>query len=75
MKKAVPKNFAILTGKHLCWSFFLRKLMAFRSATLLKKSPRQVFYCEFCKVFKSSFFEEQPRTASSVCNLEVTSGF
>ena len=30
-KKAVRKNFAIFTGKHLCWSLFLIKLKAFRS--------------------------------------------
>ena len=29
-KKAVLKNFAIFTGKHLCWSLFLIKLQALR---------------------------------------------
>ena len=29
-KKAVLRNFAIFTGKHLCWSLFLIKLQAFR---------------------------------------------
>ena len=38
-KKAVPKNFAIFTGKNLCWSFFLIKWQAFRPATLLKRDP------------------------------------
>ena len=32
--KAVFKNFVLLTGKHLCWSLFLIKLQARRSATL-----------------------------------------
>ena len=36
-KKAVLKNFAILSGKQLCWSHFLIKLQAFRPATLLKR--------------------------------------
>ena len=36
MKEAVLKDFAIFTGKHLCWSLFLIKLLAFRGATLLK---------------------------------------
>ena len=31
------KMFAIYTGKHLCWSFFLKKLHAFWPTTLLKK--------------------------------------
>ena len=35
MKKAVLKNFAKRTGKHLCWSIFLIKLKA-GPATLLK---------------------------------------
>ena len=37
IKKAVLKNFVILTGKHLCWSFFLIKLQVFWPATLLKR--------------------------------------
>ena len=33
-KKVVLKNFAIFTGKHLRWGFFLTKLQAFRLPTL-----------------------------------------
>ena len=29
-KKIVLKNFAIFSGKHLCWSLFLTKLQAYR---------------------------------------------
>ena len=29
-KKTVLKNFAIFTGKHLCWSLFIIKLKVFR---------------------------------------------
>ena len=35
-KKAGLKNFAIFTGKPLCWNLFLIKLQTFRPATLLK---------------------------------------
>ena len=35
-KKAVLKNFAIFTGKHLCWSLFLIKVKAF--STPISKS-------------------------------------
>ena len=45
-EKVVLKNFAIL--KHL----------NFRPATLLKETPTQVFSCEYCKIFKNSFFIE-----------------
>ena len=36
MEIVVLKNFANFTGKDLCWSFFLLKLQAQRTATLLK---------------------------------------
>ena len=37
INKAAFKNFAIFTGKHLCWDLFLIKLKAFKSATLWKR--------------------------------------
>ena len=51
IEKAVLKNFSIFTGKHLCWSFFLIQLQAWRPAILLKETPTQVFSCEFCEIF------------------------
>ena len=36
IKISVLKNFAILTGKHLCQSLFLRKLQVLKPASLLK---------------------------------------
>ena len=36
-KIGVLKKFAIFTGKHLCYRFFLIKFQAFRPATLLKR--------------------------------------
>ena len=45
-KRAVHKNFAIFTGKQLCWSLFLIKLPGFSPAGLLKRdSSRIVFLC------------------------------
>ena len=38
IKKAVLKNFAIFTWKHLCWSLCLIKLHPFTSVTLLKRN-------------------------------------
>ena len=37
IKISVLKNFAIFTGKHLCWSLFLRKLQVLKPASLLKR--------------------------------------
>ena len=56
-KKDVLKNFVNFTRKHLCWSRFLIKL-AWRPATLLKKTPTQVFSYEICKILKNTFFTE-----------------
>ena len=36
-KIGVLMDFVIYAGKHLCWSIFLIKLQAFRSATLLNR--------------------------------------
>ena len=41
----VLKRFAILTGKHLCWSFFLIRLQAWRPATLLKSRLQVLRNC------------------------------
>ena len=50
MKKAVLKHFVIFTGKHLCRSIFLTKLIK-------KKLQHTVFCCEYCKIFRSIFRE------------------
>ena len=36
-KIEVFKNFAIFTGKHMCWSLFVMKLLAYKPANLLKR--------------------------------------
>ena len=36
IKISVLKSFAIFTGKHLCWSLFLRTLQVLKPASLLK---------------------------------------
>ena len=48
-KKYVLKNFAIFTGKYLCWSFFLKMF--------IKKRPQhRCFSCEYWEIFKNRFF-------------------
>ena len=39
-------------------------------ATLLKKRLVQLFYCEFCEIFKNTFFKRTPTLAASTC-LEI----
>ena len=38
------KNFAKFTGKRLCWSLLFKI-----------ESPTQMFFCEFCEIFKNTF--------------------
>ena len=60
IKKGVLKRFAKSTGKHLCQSLFFNKVAGLRPSTLLKKEAlAQVFSCEFCKIFKNTFFTEK----------------
>ena len=35
------------------------------SAILLKETPTQVFSCEYCKIFKNTYFEENPGATGS----------
>ena len=68
-KKVVLKNFAIFTGKYLCWSLFLIQLQAFRPATLLKRDSNTVVSCEYCKVFINNFISRTPLVAASVISV------
>ena len=65
VKKGVLKNFAKLTGKHLCQSLFLNKV-AGRACNFIKKETlAQVFSCEFSETSKNTFFYRTPLVASS----------
>ena len=66
VKKAVLKNFAIFTGKHLCSSLFLKKLQACNFIKKRLRLLRHVFFCEYCEIFKNMYFEKHLRTTSSV---------
>ena len=61
-KKAVLRNFAKFTGKHLCQGPLFNKVAGLRPATLLinDETLAQVFSCEFCEMFKNTMFTETP---------------
>ena len=60
MIKLVLKNFVIFTGKHLSQSLFL-------SCNFIKKETlAQGFSCEFCKIFKNTFFTEHLWMTASI---------
>ena len=59
MIKAVLRNFAKFTGKHLCHSLFLNKVVGLRPATLLKKRLwHRCFPVNFAKFLRTSFVTE-----------------
>ena len=59
------KKFAIFTGKRLCWSLFLIKLLDFRPGNLFKRdSQASVFLCAHCENFKYTFFYRTPLVAA-----------
>ena len=58
-KMVVLKNFAIFTGKQLCWSLFLIKLLvSLFLITLLKARMLSCEYCEMLEMLNNSFFTE-----------------
>ena len=59
LKITVHKNFAIFTGKKLCWVLFV---LCWR-LTL-------VFSCEYCEIFMNSYFYRKTLAAVSDINAE-----
>ena len=57
MKIGVLKNFAKLTGKHLCQSRFFNKVTDLRPATLLKRVPGTVVFLRTYRTFKNTYFK------------------
>ena len=69
VKKYVLKNFTKFTGTHLCQSLFLNKASGLRPQVcnfIKKELLAQVFSCEFCKMFKNTYFCRTPLMAASV---------
>ena len=63
-KIGVIRNFAIFTGKHLCWSLFSIKLHALQPTTLFQARPKREFStgdsCENCKIFMNNVSDGTP---------------
>ena len=49
IKKGVLRNLTKFTGKHLCQSLFVNKVIK-------KEALAQVLSCQFCKISKNAFF-------------------
>ena len=65
VRKGVHRNFAKFTGKHLRQSLFFNKVAGGACNFIKKETLAQVFSCEFCEIFKNTFFTEHLRTTAS----------
>ena len=57
IKIGARNDFAIFTGKHLCWSLFLITLQAVTSATLLKKGSNTCFPVNIAYILRTAFLQ------------------
>ena len=57
------KNFAMFTGKHVCWRYFFTKL---QSSSLVIFLKRRCFVVKMAReLFKNTYFEEHLQKAAS----------
>ena len=56
------KNLAIFTKKHLCWRLFWIKL---HQVCNFEETPTQMLSCEYCQIFRSTFFRRTPTVTAS----------
>ena len=62
----VLKDFAIFTGKHLCWSLFFIEVVGLRACNLTKKSfQHRCFLVNIAKFSGTVFFYRAPPMAAS----------
>ena len=69
-RKDVLRNFANFSGKHLYQSLFFNKVPGL-SLFFKKETLAQVFFREFCDIFKSTCFNRTPLLAASVCPVKL----
>ena len=70
IKKAVLKNLAIFSVKHLCWSLFLIKLPTRSPAIFLKGDTNTSVFLGILRNFYGQLFEKHLRVAASaLCGI------
>ena len=69
-KKGVLRNFAKFTGKHLYQSLQPKACNFIKKETLA-----QMFSCEFCEIFKNTFFAKYLRTSASISLWSIKKHF
>ena len=67
---AVLKNFANLTGKHLCWESVFNKVAGLQACNFVKKRlQHRCYLVKFSKFLRTLFFTEHLLTVTvSVCS-------
>ena len=58
IKKPVLKNFAVFTGKHLCWSLFLINVAGLRLVTYLKRLQHRCFPVNIAKFLRTPILKK-----------------
>ena len=74
-KKWCSSKFGKCHRKTPVLEYFLMKFQAWRSTTLLKETPTQLFSCEICDILKNTYSEELLQTAASVSYPEKSNSF
>ena len=64
-QKGVLRNFAKVTGKHMCQSLFFNKVAGGACNFIKIETMAQVFSCEFCEISKNTIFYRTPLVAAS----------
>ena len=64
LKISVLKNFANLTGKHLCWSLFLIQTLLDSVDSVKKRLQHRCYLVKFAKFLKTLFFIEHVFTVT-----------
>ena len=66
-EKRCFRNFTKFTGKDLYQSHFLNKVAGLQACNFIKKETlAQVLSCEFCEIFKNTFYTEHLWTTASI---------
>ena len=56
-KTGVPKNFAIFTGKHLCWGYLFNKVVGLQAYNFIKmRHQHRCFPVNTAKFLGTAFF-------------------
>ena len=69
-QKQPPELFYKISQENTCARvLFLIKLQASGLKFIKKETLAQVFFCEFCEIFKNTFFYRKSLVAASIINI------